>query len=160
VVFLRLRALFQGWLPLCFSARKRFFDAFDTTFSANRAGFLNPYCRIAHARKRRSKQPLPGRPPEGPAIFLSLFYLRTFGMWDCNPVLTPMDANVRLTKRDSPEAGTIRARFRDPSVPPKKRTYELRQLGPAAVSPQGAADAARALLAWRQRAQEAEPLSS
>ena len=29
--------------------------------------------------------------------------LRTFGMWDCNPVLTPMDPNVRLTKRDSPE---------------------------------------------------------
>jgi hypothetical protein len=29
--------------------------------------------------------------------------LRTFGMWDCNPVLTPMDRNVRLTKRDSPE---------------------------------------------------------
>ena len=24
-------------------------------------------------------------------------------MWDCNPVLTPMDRNVRLTKRDSPE---------------------------------------------------------
>jgi len=24
-------------------------------------------------------------------------------MWDCNPVLTPMDPNVRLTKRDSPE---------------------------------------------------------
>ena len=30
--------------------------------------------------------------------------LRTFGMWDCNPVLTPLDPNVRLTKRDSPEA--------------------------------------------------------
>ena len=30
--------------------------------------------------------------------------LRTFGMWDCNPVLTPLDLNVRLTKRDSPEA--------------------------------------------------------
>ena len=29
--------------------------------------------------------------------------LRTFGMWDCNPVLTPLDPNVRLTKRDSPE---------------------------------------------------------
>jgi hypothetical protein len=29
--------------------------------------------------------------------------LRTFGMWDCNPVLTPMDPNVRLTKRASPE---------------------------------------------------------
>ena len=29
--------------------------------------------------------------------------LRTFGMWDCNPVLTSMDPNVRLTKRDSPE---------------------------------------------------------
>ena len=29
--------------------------------------------------------------------------LKTFGMWDCNPVLTPMDPNVRLTKRDSPE---------------------------------------------------------
>jgi hypothetical protein len=24
-------------------------------------------------------------------------------MWDCNPVLTPLDPNVRLTKRDSPE---------------------------------------------------------
>ena len=24
-------------------------------------------------------------------------------MWDCNPVLTPMDTDVRLTKRDSPE---------------------------------------------------------
>ena len=23
--------------------------------------------------------------------------LRTFGMWDCNPVLTPMDSDVRLT---------------------------------------------------------------
>ena len=29
--------------------------------------------------------------------------LRTFGMWDYNPVLTPMDPNVSLTKRDSPE---------------------------------------------------------
>jgi hypothetical protein len=29
--------------------------------------------------------------------------LRTFGMWDCNLVLTPMDPNVRLTNRDSPE---------------------------------------------------------
>jgi hypothetical protein len=29
--------------------------------------------------------------------------LRTFGRWDCNPVLTPLDPNVRLTKRDSPE---------------------------------------------------------
>jgi hypothetical protein len=29
--------------------------------------------------------------------------LRTFGMWDCNPVLTLLDPNVRLTKRDSPE---------------------------------------------------------
>jgi hypothetical protein len=29
--------------------------------------------------------------------------LRTFGMWDCNPVLTPLDPNVRLTKRDTPE---------------------------------------------------------
>ena len=29
--------------------------------------------------------------------------LRTFGMWCCDPVLTPMDPNVRLTKRDSPE---------------------------------------------------------
>jgi hypothetical protein len=30
--------------------------------------------------------------------------LRTFGMWDCNPVLTPLDPNLRLTKSDSPEA--------------------------------------------------------
>ena len=30
--------------------------------------------------------------------------LRTFGMWDCNPALTPLDPNIRLTKRDSPEA--------------------------------------------------------
>ena len=29
---------------------------------------------------------------------------RTFGMWDCNPVLTLLDPNVRLTKRDWPEA--------------------------------------------------------
>jgi hypothetical protein len=29
--------------------------------------------------------------------------LRTLGMWDCNPVLSPLDPNVRLTKRDSPE---------------------------------------------------------
>ena len=30
--------------------------------------------------------------------------LRTFGMWDCNPTLTPLDPNTRLTKKDSPEA--------------------------------------------------------
>ncbi len=42
----------------------------------------------------------PRRARRGARIFLSLFYLRTFGMWDCNPVLTPMDPNVRLTKRD------------------------------------------------------------
>ena len=30
--------------------------------------------------------------------------LRTFGMWNCNPALTPLDPNTRLTKRDSPEA--------------------------------------------------------
>jgi hypothetical protein len=29
--------------------------------------------------------------------------LSTFGMWDCNPVLTPLDPHVCLTKRDSPE---------------------------------------------------------
>ncbi len=29
--------------------------------------------------------------------------LRTFGMWDCNPVLTPLDPNVRLTTRNSQE---------------------------------------------------------
>ena len=27
--------------------------------------------------------------------------LHTFEMWDCNPVLTPLDPNVHLTKRDS-----------------------------------------------------------
>ena len=26
--------------------------------------------------------------------------LRTFGMWDCNPALTPLDPNILLTKRD------------------------------------------------------------
>jgi hypothetical protein len=31
-------ALFQGWLPLCFSGRKQFFGVFDTTFSPNGAG--------------------------------------------------------------------------------------------------------------------------
>ena len=30
--------------------------------------------------------------------------LRTFGMWDCHPVGTPLDPNIRLTKKDSPEA--------------------------------------------------------
>jgi hypothetical protein len=29
--------------------------------------------------------------------------LKTFGMWDCNPVKTPLDANNRLSKRDCPE---------------------------------------------------------
>jgi hypothetical protein len=29
--------------------------------------------------------------------------VRTFRMWDCNPVLTPLDPIVRLTERDSPE---------------------------------------------------------
>ena len=33
--------------------------------------------------------------------------LRTFGMWDCNPVLTPLDPNVRLTKRDSQKLLTL-----------------------------------------------------
>ena len=36
--------------------------------------------------------------------------LRTFGMWDYNPVLTPLDPNVRLTKRDSPEVVDPRLR--------------------------------------------------
>ena len=30
--------------------------------------------------------------------------LRTFDMWDCNHALTPLDPNIRLSKRDSPEA--------------------------------------------------------
>ena len=30
--------------------------------------------------------------------------LRTFGLWDCHPVGTPLDPNIRLTKKDSPEA--------------------------------------------------------
>jgi hypothetical protein len=34
--------------------------------------------------------------------------LRTFGMLDCIPALTPLDRNVRLTKRDSPEAADPR----------------------------------------------------
>lgn len=29
--------------------------------------------------------------------------LKTFGMWDCHPVNTPLDANNRLSKRDCPE---------------------------------------------------------
>ena len=29
--------------------------------------------------------------------------LRICGTWDYNPVLTPLDPNVRLTKQDSPE---------------------------------------------------------
>jgi hypothetical protein len=29
--------------------------------------------------------------------------LKTFGMWDCNPVKTPLDTNNRLSKRDYPE---------------------------------------------------------
>ena len=29
--------------------------------------------------------------------------VRTYGIWDCNPVLTPLDPNIRLTKQDSPE---------------------------------------------------------
>ncbi len=29
--------------------------------------------------------------------------LRTFGMWDCKPIHTPLDANSRLTKGDCPE---------------------------------------------------------
>ena len=29
--------------------------------------------------------------------------LRVFNMWDCNPVATPMDPNVRLSKLDCPE---------------------------------------------------------
>jgi hypothetical protein len=28
--------------------------------------------------------------------------LKTFGMWDYNPVKTPLDANNRLSKRDCP----------------------------------------------------------
>ncbi len=29
--------------------------------------------------------------------------LKTFGMWDCHPVKTALDANNRLSKRDCPE---------------------------------------------------------
>jgi hypothetical protein len=29
--------------------------------------------------------------------------LKTFGMWDCHPVTTPLDAHNRLSKRDCPE---------------------------------------------------------
>ena len=29
--------------------------------------------------------------------------LKTFGMWDCHPVNTPLDANNRLSNRDCPE---------------------------------------------------------
>jgi hypothetical protein len=29
--------------------------------------------------------------------------LKTFGMWDCNPVKIPLDANNRCSKRDCPE---------------------------------------------------------
>jgi hypothetical protein len=29
--------------------------------------------------------------------------LKTFGMWDCNPVKTPLDANNRISKRDCPQ---------------------------------------------------------
>ena len=27
--------------------------------------------------------------------------VRTYGIWDYNPVLTPLDPNIRLTKQDS-----------------------------------------------------------
>jgi hypothetical protein len=29
--------------------------------------------------------------------------LRTFGMWDCKPCATPLDANSRLSKKDCPQ---------------------------------------------------------
>ena len=29
--------------------------------------------------------------------------LRVFNMWECNPVATPLDPNVRLSKLDCPE---------------------------------------------------------
>jgi len=30
--------------------------------------------------------------------------LRTFGMWDCKPCATPLDANSRLSKKGCPQA--------------------------------------------------------
>jgi hypothetical protein len=29
--------------------------------------------------------------------------LKTFGMWDCKPCATPLDANIRLSKADYPQ---------------------------------------------------------
>jgi hypothetical protein len=42
--------------------------------------------------------------------------LHTFGMWDCNPDLAPLDPNVRLTKRDSPEVVDPRLHRRMKSI--------------------------------------------
>ena len=41
---------------------------------------------------------------------------RTFGVWDCNPVLTPFDPDVRMTKRDSSEAVDLRLHRRMRSI--------------------------------------------
>jgi len=52
-------------------------------------------CELARDRKARTGQLIQAGYAER--------VLRVFNMWDCNPVATPMDPNVRLSKLDCPE---------------------------------------------------------
>jgi hypothetical protein len=42
--------------------------------------------------------------------------LKTFGMWDCHPVKTPLDANDRLSKRECPEVVDLNVHRRYRSI--------------------------------------------
>jgi hypothetical protein len=48
--------------------------------------------------------------------------LRVFNMWDCNPVATPMDPHVRLSKLDCPEVV-------DPLLHRKRKPKQVVRLG-------------------------------
>ena len=77
---------------------KRFKEEFLRRFQGTDLGEVKEYlgCEVIRDRAARTGK------------FVQAGYaervLRTFGMWDCNPALTPLDPNIRLTKRDSPEA--------------------------------------------------------
>ena len=51
-------------------------------------------CELVRDRKARTGQPIQAGHAER--------VLRVFNMWECNPVATPLDPNVRLYKLDCP----------------------------------------------------------
>jgi hypothetical protein len=75
------------------SAKAHILDRFIGTDEGEVTEYLG--CELVRDRKTRTGQLIQAGYAEG--------VLRVFNMWECNPVATPLDPSVRLSKLDCPE---------------------------------------------------------